>query len=326
MLVTNCPDPDSEQVGERTFSLRILNSRTGQEVRTFGVNGPPARVVAWSPDGSMIATSDRLASSRTNQSVSLWDVKSGRRLHFIEGAHKPSDGNTIECRDIAWSPDSSQIASCGGDKCVKIWQASTGKLEKVLGGHAAVLGSVEWSPDGSWLASSDWHHTVKIWDAETWEAKWEMRVKPFQGSTGSNGTSAIAWNTKSNHLSARFGRGRLAVWNVDQHRPPELVWTTEAHSSNIRAVDWNSDGRRIASLSEDRLLKIWDAETGRELLPLDVGFSGACSLAWSPDGARLACNNFVDEMLIWDASRAINMEKSASTDAHNGEEAKPLPD
>jgi WD40 repeat protein len=87
----------------------------------------------------------------------------------------------------------------------------------------------------------------------------------------------------------------------------QKLWSAEAHTSVIRSMAWSPDGSRIASGSEDRTAKIWDAEDGRELLTLDA-FSGmVCAVVWSPDGRRLAT---ADEgsLRIWDATEAYEAD------------------
>jgi WD40 repeat protein len=48
-------------------------------------------------------------------------------------------------------------------------------------------------------------------------------------------------------------------------------------------------------------VKIWDAETGRELLSLPEHSRYVGSVAWSPDGQQLA-TAAQPEVRIWDAS------------------------
>ena len=81
------------------------------------------------------------------------------------------------------------------------------------------------------------------------------------------------------------------------------LWTVEAHTSNIRSIAWSVDGSRIASGSEDAAVKIWDAETGRELLTLDGHKHLVMSVAWSPDRRRLASADDLS-LRIWDATEA----------------------
>ena len=66
----------------------------------------------------------------------------------------------------AFSPDGRRIASAGGDRAVKLWDAETGRCVATLEGHRDSVTDCVFSPDGQRLASAG-DQTVKLWDAET---------------------------------------------------------------------------------------------------------------------------------------------------------------
>ena len=66
--------------------------------------------VAWSPDGS------QLASASGDKTVRIWDASTGQEVSQLQG-HS-------DCVwSVAWSPDGSQLASASADKTVLIWDA-----------------------------------------------------------------------------------------------------------------------------------------------------------------------------------------------------------
>lgn len=292
-IVSN--DPRHE--GGETYSIR--DSRSGRTVKTLQSAFEGSMFVfAWSPNAKMIA-----AASMHN-SAHVWDAGTGRLLRSIPGAHTPPDKESVaETRCIAWSPDSRQFATCGLDRLIKIWDAATGNLLQTFDDNPNWLGSVRWSPDGRWFASADWGRDVKIRATDTWQIEWEINPEPPSVGAGAGGDYTIAWGPDSHRLAAVNASGRIVVWKLLEAKKSEKLWAVEAHTSIIRSIAWSPDGRRIASGSEDRTVKIWDAETGRELLTLG-GFSGmVTSVAWSPDSRRLVS---ADErsLRIWDATEA----------------------
>jgi WD40 repeat protein len=68
---------------------------------------------------------------------------------------------------------------------------------------------------------------------------------------------------------------RTPVWGVYATKPLAECW---------KSVAWNPDGSRLATASDDRTAKVWDAATGKELLTQSGHSSEVSNVAWSPDG------------------------------------------
>ena len=64
---------------------------------------------------------------------------------------------------------------------------------------------------------------------------------------------------------------------------------------------FSPDGRRIVSGSEDKTLKVWDAETGQERLTLKGHNGRVWSVAFSPDGTRIVSGSADKTLKVWDA-------------------------
>ena len=56
----------------------------------------------------------------------------------------------------------------------------------------------------------------------------------------------------------------------------------------VFAIDFSDDGKTIAAAGRDRLVRIWDVQSGTQLAKFDAGTSGPALVAWSPDGSLLA--------------------------------------
>lgn len=74
------------------------------------------------------------------------------------------------------------------------------------------------------------------------------------------------------------------------------------HLASIYSVAFSPDGKRLASASEDKTVKVWDAESGQEVFTLKDHTDQVTSVAFSPDGKRLATGSWDKTAKVWDAA------------------------
>ena len=74
------------------------------------------------------------------------------------------------------------------------------------------------------------------------------------------------------------------------------------HDAQIWSVTYSPDGRRIATASQDKTAKIWDATTGQLLLTLTGHADSVNGIVYSPDGKRIATTSDDHTAKVWDAS------------------------
>ncbi len=80
------------------------------------------------------------------------------------------------------------------------------------------------------------------------------------------------------------------------------------HKENVNAVSYSPDGARLASVSDDDTIRIWDAETGLELQVLRGHEEGVESVSFSPDGTRLASGSLDGTIRIWGAENGVELQ------------------
>lgn len=81
-----------------------------------------------------------------------------------------------------------------------------------------------------------------------------------------------------------------------------VVCTYRGHSGRVNAVAWSSDGKRIASASDDRTVQVWDATAGSDIRTYRGHSNIVRSMAWSPSGLHIASGSDDKTVQVWDAA------------------------
>jgi WD40 repeat protein len=226
---------------------------------------------------------------------------------------------------VAFAPDGQRLVTGGKDGTARVWDCTSGRELLCLRGHRRQVTSVAFAPDGRWLVTGSTDGTARIWDAITGlELRtlqrqhtgpvWAVAATPDgkRVVTGSEDSMARVWDSASGQvLRTLKGQTPLPVLNAclvgllssPQASGPFLAGASlypgrTGHTGPVWAVAAFPDGR-IVTGSEDGTARVWNVDSGRELLPPLQHEGGVVSVSASPDGRRILTGG--GNVRLWDA-------------------------
>lgn len=85
-------------------------------------------------------------------------------------------------------------------------------------------------------------------------------------------------------------------------RASQQIQTLAGHTGPVNEVAVSSDGRWLATASDDLTVKLWDATTGQEVTTLSGHTAPVTSLAFSADNSHLLSGDEDSLLIIWDVA------------------------
>lgn len=238
-----------------------------------------------------------------------WHYLDGQtRRELLTLRHFDEKDLSRQLMGLAYSPDGSKLATAGFDGRVRIWNESGLRI-----GEWGILG-IAWHPDGRRLATGDAFGRVAIWNADTLR-----EFASFQLPTRL-ACYRVAFRPDGRQLAAGGGDGPWEVSDAARRPGAVRVWDLETSQETLKldgfgqgvlGLAYSPEGTRLATgegaqntlgaLGRPGEIAVWNADTGKQLWSI-VGHEGPItSLAYSPDGERIATTSWDRSAGLWDA-------------------------
>jgi WD40 repeat protein len=141
--------------------------------------------------------------------------------------------------------------------------------------------------------------------------KVELRCNPYEGRFRifdfAGNVNTVVFSQDGNHLFAAGGQpalsGQVSEWSVWETNDTHLlIRSFAAHKDAIYSMALSPDDKILATGSYDQKIKLWDADTGKELKTLS-GHNGCIfGLTFRPDGKILASASADRTVKLWDVA------------------------
>jgi FOG: WD40 repeat len=216
------------------FELGVIGQMHWQTNAEHSASPPPMKVVStvlvesiiFSPDGKLLAVGGG-GDEADRGVVDLWDVEKRAKMDVRIGEH---EGVAVKVMSLAFSPDSTVLATGGTDKNIELWKINPGgqsQLISKLEGHRFPVTALAFSPDGKTLASGDTSGIVNLWSIDS-----EQLMMTLEASN--NAIEAVAFKVSSDNYSKEYyeslytrdSKGEIRVWPAAprEQAPAAQAW------------------------------------------------------------------------------------------------------
>jgi eukaryotic-like serine/threonine-protein kinase len=245
--------------------------------------------VAISPDGRLLAVAGLLP-----EYADLWDVRTRKKIATL-----PAQA----CHPVTFSPRGDVLATAGPDQGeVRLYRAGSTNLLGTyhLDPADKQIVVLKFSPDGHLLAalsdSRDRNRPggITVWDLNQQGGLWQSPVSVVGGLI-----CALDFSSDGQWLAIGDAAGELRVVEA---RTGAARFQFTAHAEGITSVAWSPTGPILATGSGyfGGQIRLWDANAGKAIGPLEGHTSWISELIFSGDGQRLYSASADQTIRIWD--------------------------
>jgi WD40 repeat protein len=241
---------------------------------------------------------------------------------------------------VAIRPGGAELAIAGDDHLVRLWDLEQRRWLGSLSGHGDWVRTLEFSPDGNSLASAGNDGRVLVWNPDNGQLQYEhlaeatltrvifdnrgnrlltigfrdrLRVLdlPQEGQLFSVGCPCVDMRalavSPDNRIIAAGGRnGRIRIWSTDDG---SVLAEFAAHQQRIRGLQFTTDGARLISCGEDRVLRVSDLD-GKVDFRVSIDSAKLMSLS-NCGGSQVAIGGSDNQIHIWDLQARQEVTKLA---------------
>lgn len=241
--------PDGERLASGSYrEVKIWRQNKGKPVSRKADEAAGMVAAHLSADGKQIVCGDKAGA------LHVIDAAGGKVLKTIANVSAPG------IKLIAISPDLAKAAVHGGDGTLAIWNLQDGKR---LASKPAVSGvrALAWMRDGKAVATAGEDKIIRVWPLPVAEGAELTTAKELKGATGA--ITVLESGAGPDHLLSAGEDGLVRLWSIADAKVAQEFKITGALSLALSA-----DGKQLAAGCADGAVRIWDAQSPKQLAEL----------------------------------------------------------
>jgi WD40 repeat protein len=255
---------------------------SGEKLVEIPAHNGTVNSVVFHPQG------DKVLSGSWDGTTRMWNVADGRELFRAPAGPRAYDSLAISPRGDLFAKGQPFSAE------IQLLSVTSGQPQVMLVGIAERASTVAFAADGQLLASGGEKGEIALWDLRRQSQLWTVRDAGEQREIRS-----ITFSPDGT-LIATVGK-TLSVWDVGTGKRR----FTLQDPSLAFCVRFTPDGQRIVAGCVDSTIKFWATESGEPVYTLSGHEGRVYSLAFSPDGRRLATTGDAGAVFIWDSEQGL---------------------
>jgi WD40 repeat protein/serine/threonine protein kinase len=267
------PDGKTLLTGGADLEVVAWDVSSGQKIKTLANTNATITEMKLSSDGRFFAAADDSGQVKVwnSKGEELWSGKNYRLPHLM-------GTNYAYTHHIAFSPDSTRLASGIWDDTVQIWKAETGENDSLIDQFSDYVNNMEIAPNGGYLAAQTiaTNGELKVWDLPNAKLLYTYPGELTQGRVFSYGTN------DSRYLAVKTGANDIKIFDLQNGKE---TYDFGGHR-DLRSIAFSDDGNFLISGSSNEV-HLWSLSSGQEII-LDRDVGGGCTIVKSEAGVPLA--------------------------------------